>query len=72
MNKQEYVIITFPTLTYALAFEEKAKSLEGRLIPTPSIVKAGCGMCYASKDLDFDWQAFIADDVYEEIVRVIF
>ena len=41
-------IVTFETTTQAMAFEEKAKAmqLEGRLIPLPRAIGAGCGLSW--------------------------
>ena len=51
--KSTYCIITFKSIHHALALEKQAKGImDGRLIPKPSIVEAGCGMCFASTLLD--------------------
>ena len=50
MNKEEVLIITFKSIQDVLDLEFKTKN--GRMIPVPSCVKAGCGMCFMSKDLD--------------------
>ena len=50
MNKEEVLIITFKSIQDVLDLESKTKN--GRMIPVPSCVKAGCGMCFMSKDLD--------------------
>ena len=45
------------------------------MIPVPSCVQAGCGMCYMSKDLDEEkWKIFLKEQgvSYEDIVRVNF
>ena len=40
-------ILTFPTTTDAMAMERYCTSqgIAGRLIPVPSAISAGCGMC---------------------------
>ena len=43
MNKEEVLIITFKSIQDVLDLESKTKN--GRMIPVPSCVKAGCGMC---------------------------
>jgi hypothetical protein len=50
MNKEEVLIITFKSIQDVLDLESKTKN--GRMIPVPSCVKAGCGMCFMSKDLE--------------------
>ena len=73
MNKEEVLIITFKSIQDALDLESKTKY--GRMIPVPSCVKAGCGMCFMSKDLDVEkWRIFLQEQgvLYEDIVRVNF
>ena len=76
MNKQEYLIITFHSLDDAMDLDAKqTSSMKGRLIPKPSVIDAGCGMCFMSKDLDEEkWKLFLEeqDVLYEDIVRVNF
>jgi hypothetical protein len=42
-------IVTFHTTTEAMAFEEAAKEagLDGRLIPVPPAMTAGCGIAWS-------------------------
>ena len=47
MNKEEVLIITFKSIQDVLYLESKTKN--GRMIPVPSCVKAGCGMCFMWK-----------------------
>lgn len=73
MNKEEVLIITFKSIQDVLDLESKTKN--GRMIPIPSCVKAGCGMCFMSKDLDIEkWRMFLKEQgvLYEDIVRVKF
>lgn len=56
MNKEEYGIITFESIHYALKFEkylEKAK-LEFRTIPTPREISLSCGISIRFKQMDID------------------
>ena len=49
MRKKELcVILTFSTTTEAMAMESHAMhyGLPGRLIPVPTVIHAGCGMCW--------------------------
>lgn len=43
-------ILTFPTTTDAMAMERYclARGVAGRLIPVPSVISAGCGMCWSA------------------------
>lgn len=73
MNKEEVLIITFKSIQDVLNLESKTKN--GRMIPVPSCVKAGCGMCFMSKDLDIEkWRMFLKEQgvLYEGIVKVKF
>lgn len=47
-QKEEKLIVTFPTATAAMAMERQAKLLHtpGRLIPTPTVVTADCGLAW--------------------------
>ncbi len=49
-QKKNYLLITFATTTQAMAFEEfcMKNNLEGRLIPVPGEVRAGCGLAWRS------------------------
>lgn len=48
-EKREMGIVTFPTTTAAMAMECAAHAcgVQGRLIPVPRTIRAGCGMCWA-------------------------
>lgn len=73
MNKEEVVIITFKSMQDAFDLESKTKN--GRIIPVPSCIKAGCGMCFMSKDLNVDtWKKFLNENhvLYEDIAKVYF
>ena len=51
MNKQEYLIITFHSLDDAMDLDAKqTSSMKGRLIPKPSVIDAGCGMCFSCQN----------------------
>lgn len=45
------LIITFPTTVAALAMEAACveDGTPGRLIPVPTAISAGCGMCWAAE-----------------------
>lgn len=46
--KELQCVVTFHTTTQAMAFENASKEsgLEGRLIPIPTIISAGCGLAW--------------------------
>lgn len=46
-------VITFRNTTQAIMFEEIAKeeNLDGRIIPLPTSIGAGCGLCWLSINL---------------------
>ncbi len=72
VNKEECIIITFKTMSDAMNLESKCQN--GRIIPVPSSIKAGCGMCFMSKDLDMNWKKYLDDNQiqYEDIHKVEF
>ena len=47
-EKQFCIILTFSTTTDAMAMEAYCheNGVAGRLIPVPSVISAGCGMCW--------------------------
>lgn len=48
--KEVCIIISFKTTTQAMAFENICENdIEGRLIPLPPIIHAGCGLAWKSK-----------------------
>ena len=76
MNKQEYIIITFHSLDDAMDLDAKqTSSMKGRLIPKPSVIDAGCGMCFSCQNKDMEkWKIFLEENQihYEKIVKVVF
>ena len=73
MNKEDVLIITFHSMQDA--FQLESKTNKGRIIPVPSCVKSGCGMCFMSKDLnEVKWKDFLQFNQisYENIVKVKF
>lgn len=62
-QKEEKWIVTFPSAAAAMAMERQAKQsgTPGRLIPTPTILTADCGLA---------WMAPVnARDAVEELLR---
>lgn len=51
ITKQPSIVITFPTTTAAMAFEHEAQAggLQGRLIPVPREISAGCGLAFMTR-----------------------
>lgn len=49
LERQTRVIATFDSTVYAMEAEKVCNqyNLNGRLIPVPKEVSAGCGLCYA-------------------------
>ena len=54
--KEEKWIVTFPTAAAAMAMERRARELHtpGRLIPTPTIITADCGLAWMAPIGDRD------------------
>lgn len=51
IKKEMKLIITFHTTTDAMAMENlcKEKGAEGRIIPVPHSISAGCGLAWCAK-----------------------
>lgn len=51
IKKEEKVVITFYTTTDAMAMEQvcKEENADGRLIPVPRTITAGCGLAWCVK-----------------------
>ena len=49
--KRKQLIVAFETTTAAMAFEQAAtaQGIEGRLIPLPSEISAGCGLAWRTE-----------------------
>ena len=56
LKKTEKLVITFHTTTEAMAMESACKKEEaqGRLIPVPRVISAGCGLAWCA---DLTWEA---------------
>ncbi len=50
IKKQLWLVITFHTTAGAMAMERKCRAagIDGRLIPVPRTITAGCGMAWRS------------------------
>lgn len=60
--KEKYIVIAFDTTTMAYYMEKlkRENNLDGRLIPLPREIDAGCGAAFASKRFDIDyWKDFM-------------
>ena len=51
IKKENKLVITFHTTTEAMAMEHacKAEQADGRLIPVPRSISAGCGLAWCAK-----------------------
>lgn len=56
IKKELKLVITFHTTTEAMAMEKACKELEadGRIIPVPRSISAGCGLAWCSKPESMD------------------
>lgn len=50
IKRMEKLVITFHTTTAAMAMEQRCREdgLEGRLIPVPGTISAGCGLAWCA------------------------
>ena len=51
IRKTKKLVITFHTTTQAMAMEHACKSeqADGRMIPVPHVISAGCGLAWCAK-----------------------
>ena len=51
LKKTEKLVITFHTTTEAMAMESacKREHADGRLIPVPRVISAGCGLAWCAE-----------------------
>ena len=56
MKQQDYLVITFSETTTALYMERicKADGKDGRLIPLPRQISAGCGLAWATTQREWE------------------
>lgn len=75
ISKETYLIIAFKTTSMAYYMEKlrKEESLDGRLIPLPKVISAGCGVAFATKIFNKDyWIDYMQTKKVEyESIRII-
>ena len=69
IKKELKLIITFHTTTEAMAMEKACKEsgAEGRIIPVPRSISAGCGLAWCAK-LESMKQGIITQEIQECLV----
>lgn len=73
MYKKLYVVVTFDVTSQAIHFEQSC-NVEGRLIPLPSSISAGCGLAWRS---DVSFKKELLDEIknknitYKSIVEIM-
>jgi len=77
LEKQRYTVVSFQTTTQAMAVEKSlmADGVEGRIIPLPPEIDAGCGLAFASRTntISFFEQYFAAHQLkYDAVTEIIF
>lgn len=74
-EKEEKLIVTFPSTAAAMAMERRAKelSLPGRIIPTPTVITATCGLAWMARveDRSAVEQALMDEKLQFESVMVL-
>ncbi len=76
MKEKKYLIITFSQTVMALYTERVCREdgMEGRIIPLPKSIDAGCGLVWASENRDRDmWEGYMKGKNidYQEITEVL-
>ena len=74
--KEDKVVISFYTTTMAMKMEKicKEQHVDGRIIPLPKEISAGCGLAFCSSQIDVDyWTGFMDKNQieYENIKRMM-
>ena len=62
IKKETYLVISFDSTTRALHMEKTAKedNVPGRIIPLPKEIDAGCGLAWATRELDENyWRDYL-------------
>ena len=75
MTSGKYILITFKETADALYMERVCRKdgMEGRIIPLPKSIDAGCGLSWASGDRDSGrWEKYMEERkiVYDRITEV--
>ncbi|MCQ2555659.1 MAG: DUF3343 domain-containing protein [Clostridia bacterium] len=68
IKKKLRLVVTFRNTALALAMESKCKEkgMEGRMIPVPSSISAGCGLSWcAPVEMEEEYRAFIEQENLE-------
>ena len=63
IKPEKYLVITFDATAFAYAMEKARRDdgLDGRLIPLPKAISAGCGAAFATKNFDRNfWEEYMA------------
>lgn len=75
MANSENLFVTFYTTAEAMATEEacKSRNIDGKLVPVPRVLSAGCGISWKgnSKDKDITEQALKEDDIEWEEIAIL-
>lgn len=76
IKKEKHIVIAFDTNTMAFYMEKlkRENNLDGRIIPLPTVIDAGCGAAFATKNLDIEyWKKFMQEHkvAYKDIRELI-
>ncbi|MBM6841467.1 DUF3343 domain-containing protein [[Clostridium] spiroforme] len=66
-------VVTFKTTMSALAFEDAClkQGLQGRLIPVPSAVHSGCGLCFKMNLEEYEkHHDFVLRQDHDQIIKM--
>lgn len=72
-ERKDYVVLTFHTTAEAMKAEKYCmeQNIPGRLIPVPSEISAGCGICWRMPEEDYGYfRERMQELVYERKVRI--
>lgn len=66
-------VVTFKTTMSALAFEDAClkHQIQGRLIPVPSAIHSGCGLCYKMDIQEYEkHHDFILKQDHDQVIKI--
>lgn len=73
INEEDFAIITFPNSHLVLKSEKILKNENVKVIPLPSQISAGCGLCIMCENVDIFKMTNILDDnkiIYRKLYKI--
>ena len=69
--KRSYIVLSFRTTLEAMEWEKQCHVRQGRLIPLPREISAGCGLAWRMLPEDWQsWQAELDETWFDKVTPV--